>query len=284
MPRKPAPTSRSRPGDVRREYLTSPQVARYLKRSDLAILPAGCVEMHGPHVPLGCDTIHAYAMSVVLAELWDCLVLPPIPYTYPGASANWPGTISPRPSASIAYLKEVCLAAIAAGFKRLVVLATHGPLSFMLSSVIREVQQETGHIILHIAPVNLMPEDLMKAALGYGRGEDILVLASAAILGLPADLVPRLDWDSPDRSFPFKSQSGLRKAECQWPWTFSQPWQHQPVRSCVKPQHAAKAAEVMHQAAARQYADVPRHFAQYQRDMKKLYANPPWAIDKVARM
>jgi creatinine amidohydrolase/Fe(II)-dependent formamide hydrolase-like protein len=259
-------------------------VARYLKRNDLAILPAGCVEMHGPHVPLGCDTIHAYAMSVVLGELRDCLVLPPIPYTYPGASANWPGTIAPRPAASIAYIKEICLAAIAAGFKRLIVLATHGPLSFMLSSVIREVQQETGHIILHVAPVHLMPEDLMKAALGYGRGEDILVLASAAILGLPPDLVPKMDWDSPDRSFPFQSMSGLKKAECQWPWTFSEPWQHQPVRSCVKPEHAAKAAQVMRQAAARQYADVPRLFAQYQRDMKKLYANPPWALDKVARM
>ena len=66
---------------VRMELMTSPQVARYLQTSDLAILPVGCFEMHGPHVPLGCDTLHAYAMSVILAEQWDCLVLPPIQYT-----------------------------------------------------------------------------------------------------------------------------------------------------------------------------------------------------------
>ena len=118
---------------VRMEFMTSPQVARYLKRSDLAILPVGCFEMHGPHVPLGCDTLHAHAMAVILGELWECLVMPPIMYSYPGASGPWPGTMSPRPTATIAYVKEMCTAAIGAGFKRLVVLATHGPMSFIMS-------------------------------------------------------------------------------------------------------------------------------------------------------
>ena len=61
-------------GNVRMELMTSPEVARYLQRSDLAILPVGCFEMHGPHVPLGCDTIHAHAMSVILAALLQTFV------------------------------------------------------------------------------------------------------------------------------------------------------------------------------------------------------------------
>ena len=269
---------------VRMEYMTSPEVARYLQRSDLAILPAGCFEMHGPHVPLACDTMHAYAMSVILAELWDCLVLPPVAYSYPGASATWPGSIAPRPAATVAWAKEICLAAIHAGFKRLVVLATHGPLRFMLSNVIREIHQETGHVVLHIAPGKLMPDDLMQEALGYARGEDILVLASAKVLGLPDDLVARGFDDSPDRCFPFESLSGLRKAECQWPWLFTEPWQHQPVRSEVKPEHADKAVEVMRAAARRDYADVPKLFEQYRKEMADLAADPPWATDAVAAM
>ncbi|HUT61740.1 MAG TPA: creatininase family protein [Phycisphaerae bacterium] len=269
---------------VRMEFLTSPQVARYLKKNDLAILPVGCFEMHGPHVPLGCDTLHAHAMAVILGELWGCLVLPPIMYSYPGASGPWPGTMSPRPTATIAYVKEMCLAAIAAGFKRLVVLATHGPMSFVMQTVIREIHQETGQIILHIAPMNMMPKDLMEKRLGYGRGEDILVLAAAKVLGLPEGLVPKMDWDSPDRCFPFASMSGLRRAECQMPWTFSEPWQHQPVRSKVQPADGDKAVEVMREAARRNYADVPRLFSQYQRDMAKREKNPPWDMDKVAKM
>jgi len=270
--------------EVRMELMTSPQVARYLQRSDLAILPVGCFEMHGPHVPLACDTIHAYAMSVILAELWDCLVLPPIQYSYPGASGPWPGTIAPRPTASAAWLKEICLAALRAGFKRLVVLGTHGPLSFMLSTVIREIHQETGQIVLHCAPRKLMPEDLMTEALGYPRGEDILVLASARILGLPENLVDSGFEDSPDRCFPFESQGALRRGECQWPWTFTEPWQHQPVRSQVRPEDADQAIEVMRTAAARDYAQVPEQFARYQNDMAELYKNPPWDPDKVADM
>lgn len=273
-----------RDGNVRMELMTSPEVARYLQTSDLAILPVGCFEMHGPHVPLGCDTIHAHAMSVILAELWDCIVLPPIQFSYPGASEPWPGTIAPRPSATEAWVKEICLAAIAAGFTRLVLLGTHGPLGFMLASVIREVHQETGHMVLHCMPSKLMPDDLMTEALGYPRGEDILVLASAKILGLPEGLVAGGFEDSPERCFPFESQGALRRAECQWPWLFTEPWQHQPVRSQVKPEHADKAVEVMRAAARRQYADLPRNFEQYQQEMANLEEDPPWDIDTVAEM
>ena len=271
-------------GNVRMELMTSPEVARYLQRSDLAILPVGCFEMHGPHVPLGCDTLHAHAMSVILAELWQCIVLPPVAYTYPGASAPWPGSIAPRPSATIAWMKEICLAAIEAGFRRLVVLGTHGPVNFMMSSVVREIHQETGHIVLHMAPGRLMPDDLMQEALGYSRGEDILVLASARVLGLPEGLVARGFDDTPDRCFPFESMSGLRKAQCQMPWTFTEPWQHQPVRSQVNPEDADKAVEVMRAAARRDYADVPALFETYQHDMAALDDDPPWDVDKVAAM
>jgi hypothetical protein len=271
-------------GNVRMEFMTSPEVARYLQKNDLAILPVGCFEMHGPHVPLGCDTMHAHAMSVILAELWGCVVLPPIAFSYPGASGPWPGTIAPRPSATQAWVKEICLAALEAGFQRLVVLGTHGPLKFMLASVIREIHQETGRLVLHMAPVKLMPDDLMMESLGYGRGEDILVLASAKILGLPAGLVATGFPDSPDRAFPFPVQGKLNQAECQWPWTFTEPWQHQPVRSCVKPEHAEAAVEVMRRAARRQYADLPADFAAYQQAMAALEDDPPWDVDKVAAM
>lgn len=267
---------------VRMELMTSPEVARYLQRSDLAILPVGCMEMHGPHVPLGCDTLHAQAMAVILAELWDALVLPPVNYTYPGASDPWPGTITPRPRATIAWLKELCSASIDAGFERLVILSTHGPMRFVAQAVIREIYQETGHVVLLCAPMELMPDDLMQEALGYGRGEDILVLASARVLGLPDGLVQGGFADTPDRCFPFDSMVGLRKAQCDMPWLFSEPWQHQPVRSKVRPEHAEKAVEVMREAARRQFADLPALYEQFRADMEALEESAPWDIDKMA--
>lgn len=268
----------------RLEYLTSPEVARYLQGSRLAILPVGCVEMHGPHVPLGCDTIHAYAMSVLLAEVWQCLVLPPIYYVYPGASTPWPGTIAVRPAATMAHIKEVSLAAIEAGFERLVILGTHGPLSFMVQPMIREIQQETGHIVLHMSPMKLMPDDIMQAELGYDRGEDILVHASAAILGLPDGLVKQGFADSPDRCFPFESMTRLMQCQCSMPWTFSEPWQHQPVRTQVKPGDGAKAADVMRRVARERYSDLPQQFEQFVQDMDALEQDAPWSVDRVAAM
>lgn len=270
--------------ELRAEFLTSPEVARYLQRSRLAILPVGCMEMHGPHVPLGCDTLHAYAMSVVLAEVWQCLVLPPIYYVYPGASTPWPGTIAVRPAATMAYLKEVCLAAIEAGFERLIILGTHGPLSFLAQPMIREIHQETGHVILHMSPTKLMPDDEMQAELGYGRGEDILVQASAEILGLPRDLVKRGFEDSPDRAFPFESMSELKQRSCSMPWTFSEPWQHQPVRNKVGPDDGARAAALMRRIARERFADVPELFDRFCKDFDALEQDAPWSVDRVAEM
>ncbi len=269
---------------VRMEFMTSPEVARYLQHSDLAILPVGCIEMHGPHVPLGCDTMHAHAMAVILAEQWECLVLPPVTYTYPGASTPWPGTISPRPSVSQKWLKEICMAAIRNGFERLIVVGTHGPLKFLLSNVIREIHHESGSIVLHLAPGKLMPDDRMEEAFGYGRGEDILVLASARVLGLPEGLVRQGFADSPGRCFPFESLSKLRQTGCNQPWTFSEPWQHQPVRSQVQPEHADKAVELMRRVARERYADVPRLFETYRSEMQAMEEHPPWDIDAVAAM
>ena len=39
--------------NVRLDLFSSKEAAAYLRRSDLAILPVGCFEMHGPRMPLG---------------------------------------------------------------------------------------------------------------------------------------------------------------------------------------------------------------------------------------
>jgi len=81
----------------RLDLLTSKEAAEYLERNDLAILPVGCVEEHGPLIPLGCDTFMDTAIALMLAERWDCVVLPAVPYVYTGASGPWPGSISVGP-------------------------------------------------------------------------------------------------------------------------------------------------------------------------------------------
>ncbi|MFN4228023.1 MAG: creatininase family protein, partial [Candidatus Ratteibacteria bacterium] len=91
----------------RMELLSSGQIKEYLKRNDLIILPTGSVEMHGPDIPLGCDIFITWATSLLFAEKWDCIVAPPIIYTYPGASDFWPGTVDISTEITFKYIKEV---------------------------------------------------------------------------------------------------------------------------------------------------------------------------------
>jgi creatinine amidohydrolase/Fe(II)-dependent formamide hydrolase-like protein len=57
--------------------LTTPEVEQYLAGGGkTALLPVGSVEMHGPHQPIGTDTLIAKAFALRIAEQADGLVIP----------------------------------------------------------------------------------------------------------------------------------------------------------------------------------------------------------------
>ena len=43
--------------------MTGPEVAALAKETSVAVIPVGCVEMHGPHLPTGTDAISAERMA-----------------------------------------------------------------------------------------------------------------------------------------------------------------------------------------------------------------------------
>ena len=135
---------------------SSKKAADYLKRNDLAILPIGNVEMHGPLLPLGCDTFNAYAVSLLLAQAWDAVVMPPVNYVFCGATGPWPGSINVGPEASITFMKEIARAAMRAGFKRVILCHAHAPLGWMTQVVIRSLFIETGDIVASMSPSGIV--------------------------------------------------------------------------------------------------------------------------------
>ena len=47
---------------------------------DLALLPVGATEQHGPHLATGCDTISPEEIAWRVSERTGVVVLPAIPY------------------------------------------------------------------------------------------------------------------------------------------------------------------------------------------------------------
>jgi creatinine amidohydrolase len=95
--------------------------------TDLALLPVGSTEQHGPHAPLGTDTHAAAAVAAAGAEAFDgpVAVAPPIPVGVSEEHRAFAGTLWVSPDAFRDYVREVA-ASLAENFARIVVVNGHG--------------------------------------------------------------------------------------------------------------------------------------------------------------
>jgi len=258
----------------RMEFLSSEQIKEYLKTNDMVIIPTGSVEMHGPDIPLGCDIFITWATSLLFAEKWNCIVAPPVIYTYPGASDFWPGTIDVSTEITFKYIKEVTERFIKAGFKRNIIMVFHGPLVPIVQTVVREIFRETGEIVLSFNP-KIMPDEKMKEKLGYTEGEDIWILASLKILGFPPVYKIKKYPEEKPITYPFQTQGKLRRYGASFPWIFSKNYQHTGLRNVIKEEDIDKAIEVMKEVVD-EMKDLPEIYEEYIKEMKKLMEEKPW--------
>jgi mycofactocin precursor peptide peptidase len=90
--------------------LTSPALAGSPRR--VLVLPLGSCEQHGPHLPLGTDTIIATELADRLAERRPHVVVAPaLAISASGEHSGFPGTLSIGTEATVAVLVELARSA-----------------------------------------------------------------------------------------------------------------------------------------------------------------------------
>jgi creatinine amidohydrolase len=96
-------------------------------RGRVALLPAGSVEYHGPHAPLGTDTFIARALAErVGARRPRLVVLPELAYAPCRVETRrHPGTLALPATLAVALLEALLRSLLAAGFAGVVVLNAH---------------------------------------------------------------------------------------------------------------------------------------------------------------
>lgn len=133
--------------------LTTPELDALPKKHAVAVLPVAAVEQHGPHLPLGTDTIIAEAMlQEVSRQLPQGPTVVMLPVEAIGASAEHSrsaGTLSLPPESALARWLLIGDAVARAGFGRLIVVTSHGGNSELIGLLVRELRLR--HEMLAIA-------------------------------------------------------------------------------------------------------------------------------------
>jgi creatinine amidohydrolase/Fe(II)-dependent formamide hydrolase-like protein len=109
--------------------LTWPEAKARFKEVDVALLPVGSIEQHGPHLPLDCDSFDAEYLATKVAE--KCvdpkpLVFPLMPYGVSYHHEDFSGTISISPETLSKLVYDIGMSAARHGVTKLVIINGHG--------------------------------------------------------------------------------------------------------------------------------------------------------------
>lgn len=144
-------TTRPRPDDaalIRLERLRWDQVETHLAQDDTVIVPIGSTEQHGPHLPVGVDTMTAIAVSEDAAARTGAVLAPPVWYGWSPQHMGFPGTVTVRAETLIAVAEDVATSLIHHGFRRVVLVNGHRIANVPpLSIAATRVRELTGAVV-----------------------------------------------------------------------------------------------------------------------------------------
>jgi creatinine amidohydrolase len=205
------------PRILKLDELTWTQVDALDRQRTMLILPMGMLEEHGPHLPIGADTIGvmfeadriAQRVSRVLPQ-WTVVMMPPIHYGESGANEIGgdfvhPGTYGIRHTTLRSLIADVGAQAAENGFKWIFALTGHGAPtnSIAVNEACDFVSESFGVTMLHVS--GLFRADPAIQARGrqmaarhfseadidsFGLDVHAGVAETSAILAIRPDLVP----------------------------------------------------------------------------------------------
>jgi creatinine amidohydrolase len=120
----------------------------------IAILPTAAVEQHGPHLPVGTDTIiNQGLLDLLRARCPDDLDLRILPVQAVGKSNEhlWArGTLTLTAETALRVWTEIGLSVARAGVRKIVILNSHGGNADLISIVSRELRVQAGMLAVRL--------------------------------------------------------------------------------------------------------------------------------------
>ena len=169
---------------------------------DLAVLPVGAIEQHGPHLPLDTDVAIAEGVAWWASARSGIPVLPCLPYGNSLAHTDrWPGTLSLTPVSLIQQVRELGEWFVRGGGRRLMILNAHFGNDAPLRCAIDHLRTEMDGLLVGLWNSWGLSDRARDAYLADGADIHANRAETSLMLALDPDAVEGAgEADDPDRT------------------------------------------------------------------------------------
>jgi len=128
------------------EEISMKDFEQKIKKNKTVIIPVGSLEAHGPHLPLGTDTIEVYEIAKKAAKSVAVFIAPPLWYGVCRSTSKHPGTVGITPETLRRCIKDVVKSLYANRLRNFIIISGHA------SSLHLSALQEAGEALLEEMP------------------------------------------------------------------------------------------------------------------------------------
>lgn len=148
--------------------------------TDLALVPIGSTEQHGPHAPLGTDTITATTIATRAANAYQnqVIVTPPLPIGIATEHRHFTGTLWVQPDTFRAYLHDILTSLVAHDWRRIVLVNGHGGNRHALEEVANTFTRTHSARVVPFTWFDALPSDAPQ--MGHAGPVETAVLRATA--------------------------------------------------------------------------------------------------------
>ena len=123
--------------------MTWPEIEERLKECDIALVPLGSTEQHGPALPLSTDAYIATQFAYRTAEMiWDeqkVVVTPSITFGFSPHHMEFKGTITLSELTLSSMIADICHSLAQHGFKKIILVNGHGGNDTAMSNALHDM-------------------------------------------------------------------------------------------------------------------------------------------------
>lgn len=136
----------------------------------VCVLPIGCMEKHGQHLPVGTDSILAEEIALRASERETVCVFPTLHFGEKTGAGEFRGTVMLSTELRQRLLTEICSEIHRNGFNKILIFNGHGGNRDMISQFARStLEEDRGYMVFDYAPGSDFPTPNKLLSGSYGK-------------------------------------------------------------------------------------------------------------------